>query len=283
VLNLPPFYLSYAHAGPESNRAAELFYRQLRGDLQPLVSVPVGTGMGFFDAEGLTAAERWRHELAAALGTCQVLVALLSVPYFNSEWCGKEWHAFTAREQEELPGRARPQFQGPIIPVRWAPIPFSLPAVVGNEVQIFRPKRTKAQPDLPERYDEEGLFGLLRMGDEDAFKDVVWDLAKCIQQVYYSQLLKPREFDPDQLRNAFEDDVLCPGLKRLLRRTSSSVTRVPIRSAATRETIPTSWWRSSTLISPMQFSISPPAATLTDSSIARFLSARIGRSSLRGR
>jgi hypothetical protein len=208
VPNLRPFFISYAHAGPDSNQAAERFYNELRGDLQPLVSVPVGTSMGFFDSVGLPTAVRWPHELAAALGTCQVLVALLSVPYLRSDWCGKEWHAFTQRERELLPGANGRQNLGGIIPVRWAPIPLGLPLPpqVG-EVQIFKPKSTKAQPDLPERYEEEGLFGLLRRGQEDAFRDVVWDLAKCIQQIYYSQRLKPREFAPADLRNVFEGGV----------------------------------------------------------------------------
>jgi hypothetical protein len=206
VPSLPPFFISYAHAGTESNRAAERFYHELRGVLQPLVAPPVGTEMGFFDIAGLPTGVRWRYELAAALGTCQVLVALLSVPYLKSDWCGKEWHAFTMREVSRQPGLVTPGNQGAIIPVRWAPIPFKLPPV-GEEVQIFRPNSTKAYPDLPEQYDDEGLFGLLHRGYEEAFKDAVWDLARSIQQIYYSQVLVPRKFDPDELRNVFEGEV----------------------------------------------------------------------------
>jgi hypothetical protein len=205
VPNLRPFFISYAHAGPESNQAAKRFYNELRGDLQTLVGLPVGADMGFFDVEGLRPAMRWRDELATALGSCQVLVALLSVPYLNSEWCGKEWHAFTLREREPRPGANGFRNQGSIIPVRWAPIPFDLPAVVQDEVQIFKPQSTTEQPDLPERYEEEGIFGLLRRNRQEAFRGVVWDLAKSIQQIYYSQWLRPRDFTPDELRNVFED------------------------------------------------------------------------------
>ena len=144
IPNLPPFFISYAHAGPDSNNAAERFYHELRGDLQTLVGVPVGTSMGFFDAEGLRTGVRWRDELTDALGTCQVLVALLSVPYLDSAWCGKEWHAFNLRERELLPGANGFKNQGPIIPIRWAPIPFDLPPVVKDEAQFFKPqKRTE--------------------------------------------------------------------------------------------------------------------------------------------
>ena len=74
---------------PDSNQAAERFYKELRGDLLTLVGLPMGTDMGFFDTDGLQPAVRWRDELADALGTCQVLVALLSVPYLKSDWCGQ--------------------------------------------------------------------------------------------------------------------------------------------------------------------------------------------------
>ncbi len=201
---LPPFFMSYAHAGPDSNQAAERFYKGLRGDLLTLVGLPVGTDMGFFDTEGLQPAVRWRDELADALGSCQVLVALLSVPYLKSDWCGKEWHAFTLREREPRPGVELPQNQGAIIPVRWAPIPFPLPSVVQDEVQIFRPQSTPSLPDLPQLYEKEGVFGLLRMNQGEAFDLIAWDLAKCIQRIYYSQQLKRRSFVAEDLRNIFE-------------------------------------------------------------------------------
>jgi hypothetical protein len=120
------------------------------------------------------------------------------------------------RERELLPGATRFKNQGPIIPVRWAPIPYELPAVVKDEAQLYKPQsaggppeaRVKqgigSQSDLAARYEEEGIFGLLRKGHDDAFSSIVWDLAKSIQQIYYNQLLKPRQFDPDELRNVFE-------------------------------------------------------------------------------
>ena len=86
---LPPFFMSYAHAGPDSNQAAERFYKGLRGDLLTLVGLPVGTDMGFLDPEGLQPAVRWRDELADALGTCQVMVALLSAPYLKGNGAGR--------------------------------------------------------------------------------------------------------------------------------------------------------------------------------------------------
>jgi hypothetical protein len=202
--NLPPVFISYAYAGGESNGAAERFFYRLRQDLQPLIALPVGTDIGFFDTSALATGTRWRSELANALGTCQVLVSLLSVPYLQSEWCGREWHAFTLREIVPRPGTNGLQYHSSIIPVRWAPIPFRVPSVI-ESVQLFKPSSNRRHPDLPERYDEDGIFGLLQGGEEEAFQEIVWDLAKLIQQIYYSQLLIPKNLERDELRNVFSD------------------------------------------------------------------------------
>jgi len=42
------------------------------------------------------------------------------------------------------------------------------------------------------------------MKQEEAFDRIVWDLAKCIQRICYSQRLKPRSFVPEDLSNIFE-------------------------------------------------------------------------------
>jgi hypothetical protein len=202
-----PFFISYAHISPESDKQAEHFYNELRGYLQTLVALPVGTEMGFFDQDGIEPAVHWDEELADALGTCQVLVALLSVPYLGRDWCGREWHAFTLREKVPLPDANGSPNLGPILPVRWAPIPFKPPPAVGR-VQFFTPKNTFDQPNLVNEYEEEGIFRLMRAGNEKAFGEIVWQLAKYIQHIYYSQWLKPRNFEPDDLRNIFESGVV---------------------------------------------------------------------------
>jgi hypothetical protein len=199
------FFVSYAHAGPDSNQKAERLFDELRDGVATMVAAPMGAPMGFFDVEGLQAAVKWRDELADMLGNCQVLVALLSVPYINSEWCGKEWHAFTLRERVPLAGANSIQNQGAIIPVRWAPI-AQLPAVVSDQ-QIFMPKNTKELPDLRKNYEEDGIFGLLKTGKETAFNEIVWQLAKRIAQIHNSQLLRPRVFEQDDLIDIFRGEM----------------------------------------------------------------------------
>jgi hypothetical protein len=205
-----PFFVSYAHADANPGRPggarspdqlAEKFYNDLYEEVAPLIHVPRGSDRGFMDVVGLEPGVHWNDELQRALGCCQVLVGLLSVPYLNSEWCGKEWHAFSLREKKRVPGMDASPHQGCIIPVRWAPLPFDPPAVVGDEV-IFTPQRGP-DPDLPERYKQDGIFGLLRTGQLDSYDIVVWQLAKRIQRIYYSLRLSHREFKPDELQNVF--------------------------------------------------------------------------------
>ena len=200
-----PFYLSYAHTGPNSDEMAKRFYNILRGHLQTLVHVPVGTSLGFFDQDGIDPAVLWDRELADALGTCQVLVPLICPPYLNSEWCGKEWNAFTQRERAPRPGGSGSPNLSPILPVRWSPVPYMLPKEVAKP-QFFTPNNTQKQPELVKAYEDDGLYLLLEAGDRDAYETIIWQLAKRIQQIYYGQHLMPRVFVPDDLRNVFEGD-----------------------------------------------------------------------------
>lgn len=205
-----PFFLSYAHTDsnsgssggvPSSGQMAERFYYDLREEVQTLVSLLPGSEMGFMDIVGLRGGMHWRPELMLALGSCQVLVALLSVPYLDREWCGKEWHAFSLRTVERLPGATASPYQGCIIPVWWAPVPFPLPALIREEM-IFAPPR-RPEPDLPEQYKQNGVFGLMTTGQENSYRIIVWELAKLIQRIYYSQQAMTRKFDPGELRNVF--------------------------------------------------------------------------------
>ena len=207
-----PFFLSYSRTGAQSagrrnvrssDQLVEQFYDDLCEDVAPLVHLPYGCDMGFMDTDGLPGGMNWHPELIHALGTCQVLVGLLSMGYLNSDWCGKEWHAFVRRHKEST-ATGNPN-QGCIIPVRWAPLAGDVPAVVKDHVSIFSPKATRLNPDLPQRYNAKGIFGLMQTGEENAVAEIVWQLAQLIQKIYYGQRLEPREFEPNELRNIFRE------------------------------------------------------------------------------
>ena len=130
--------------------------------------------------------------------------SLCSMSAAKRVWCAKEWHAFTLRKSEPLPGATGSPNLGPILPVRWAPIPASvkLPREVGKP-QFFTPTNTSKQPGLVKSYEEDGVYHLLE-DDENAARTIVWQLAKRIQDIYYSQRLLPRVFKQGDLRDVFE-------------------------------------------------------------------------------
>lgn len=204
-----PFFVSYARArdGSGSPGAAHFsdqmtrqFFLDLCEDVGQLVSRTTGADVGFMDM-GTQGGMHWLDELLHAAGTCQVLVALVSAPYLSSEWCGKEWFAFSRRTPQPVPGVAPSPRQGHIIPVIWAPVPFLLPLPVSAEM-IFSPTGTP-KPELPAEYRANGVYGLLRMERKDSYQIVVWQLAMLISRIYHSQLLELREFKLEDLYDVF--------------------------------------------------------------------------------
>lgn len=207
--NETPFFVSYARArdrsgnpgaGHFSDQLTRQFFFDLSEDVGQLISRTTGADVGFMDM-GTPGGTHWLDELLHAAGTCQVLVALVSAPYLSSEWCGKEWCAFSQRTPQPFPGASASPRQGHIIPVLWAPVPFALPAPVGAEM-IFSPTGTP-KPELPAEYKANGVYGLLRTERRDSYQIVVWELAKLISRVYHSQLLEPRKFKLEDLYDMF--------------------------------------------------------------------------------
>jgi len=206
-----PFFISYARAwggsgNPDAAHPSDLmarrFYFDLSENVGQLISRKTGAEIGFMDT-GMQGGMNWVDELLDAAGTCQVLIPLLSAPYLSREWCGMEWCAFSRRRVRRLPGAGAPPSQGHIIPVRWAPLPFALPSPVSEEM-IFSPTGDP-DPELPAKYKANGVYGLLRMGREDSYQIIVWQLAKLISKVYHSQRLSARKLRLEDLKNVFQE------------------------------------------------------------------------------
>ena len=214
-----PFFLSYARAdasgvadsrpanprpdrknGRDPDHYVAEFFQDLSENVGQLIPLRVGVTAGFMDQE-MSGGMKWSGALIHALGTCQILVALLSVRYLKSEWCGKEWHAFTLRQIGPRKGRSFNPQQGNIIPVIWAPLADELPEQVSQ--LVFSPKR-RPDPAALSQYRENGVFGLLRMNQRDSYDVFTWQLAMHIADVYHSQQVECREFGKNDLRNYFQ-------------------------------------------------------------------------------
>jgi hypothetical protein len=208
----PAFFLSYAHTGQAANVTHEMvnrFFLDLSNHISTLIAYPAGQGLGFIDLEK-SGSTSWNQDLLNALGTCQVFIPLLSIPYLRSPWSGKEWYAFSRRGKTESK-------RTNILPIRWAPIPqnYQMPRAV-QETQFFSPKNLSSAPNLAEDYAIDGLFGLMRSGRKDDYERTVWQIAKEIQLLYYSGHLDPMLSNPDDLVNLFASGNE-PDLRDLLR------------------------------------------------------------------
>lgn len=197
----PPFFLSYAHATEGQTGTAvtagvgehvEEFFKDLAVNVRHLIHLPAGVPAGFMDQE-MRGGMDWTDELIHAVGTCQVLVALLSAEYLTAPWCRMEWHAFAQRAVRQRPGAKRSPRQGCIIPVIWAPFHENLPKHMKNTL-FFSPDRDP-EPRAPEHYKSNGVFGLMRMNRlRDFYEIVAWQLALHIAHIIHSQQTESREF-----------------------------------------------------------------------------------------
>lgn len=212
----PPFFLSYAHATegqpgtaitPGVGQHVEEFFTDLAVNVRHLIHLPAGMPAGFMDQE-MRGGMYWTDELLQAVGTCQVLVALLSAEYLTSPWCRMEWHGFAHRTVRKRPEAKPSPRQGCIIPVIWAPFHEKLPRHVEKR-QFFSPDRDP-EPRAPDHYKYNGVFGLMRMNKlRDSYEIVTWQLALHIAHIIHSQQTESREFQVADLIVPARDDHDC--------------------------------------------------------------------------
>jgi TIR domain len=169
----PLFFLSYARSGSgEPDRRVKTFFNDLSQHVSELVSRRPGADPGFMD-QSIRPGQRWTGELLRAVGTCDVFVPLLCVPYADSDWCGKEWYAFSQRRGI---GKAKNNPPPVIIPVVWARFTDDqIPTIVGK-VQRFLPGDMPGENTQAE-YEQYGVSGLIWLERKISYRWVVWRLA----------------------------------------------------------------------------------------------------------
>lgn len=212
-LRAPLFFVSYARPAmplhipvtrPLNNEILR-FFSELSLDVSELAGSDNGVFPGFIDRQ-MAGGQRWSDELMNAIGTCQVFIPLVSPNMVASEWCGKEWHAFDKRNKQQRipPPPSADDFQTTILPIKWVPFETSsMPAVV-RRIQFFTPTNL---PDyeIAEKYWREGLLGLLRTGQEEAYRMIVWRLAQQVVAISRTWLVEQSKPDRRKMRNIFDD------------------------------------------------------------------------------
>ena len=172
--------------GPEVHQ----FFQDLTEDVGELIGAPIGYDPGYLDRADSVGTD-WERQLLTAIGTCQVLICLMSEPLLrDSKWCAREWYAFARREVSPNSAQARTG-ETAIVPVIWHPLGTAvrIPQVV-DRVGLFVP------PDLPDpsfetAYRKYGLLGLIRTSQKQAYRTLVWHLAMHINRVRQSCVVMP--------------------------------------------------------------------------------------------
>ncbi|WP_194892926.1 TIR domain-containing protein [Catenulispora pinisilvae] len=183
-----PVFFSYAHiAGGDfdenPNRAFHTFFDDIGKMLYHLTTF--GTDVAFADTS-MRAGDSFQKVLFERLAQFRVFVPLLSLRYFESEWCGREWAAFEKRCKE-----LGPASYPPIVPILWNGLEdLSLP-------EWFTERHLFDDSTQDSLYREHGFFGLQVLYRDD-YHAMVYDLARRIGQVSKSADLP--DGDPEQLR-----------------------------------------------------------------------------------
>lgn len=183
-----PVFFSYAHISggdfdDNPNLAFHRFFEDIGKMLYHLTTFRAD--VAFADIS-LRAGDTFQDVLFERLAQFQVFVPVLSLRYFESKWCGREWAAFEKR-CEKLGTSSYP----PIVPILWNGLgDLSLP-------QWFTEQHLFDDPTQAPMYRQHGLFGLqLLHGNE--YQTTVYDLARRIGSVSKSADLP--DGDPDELR-----------------------------------------------------------------------------------
>jgi hypothetical protein len=160
-LRAPLFFISYSRApvGRATGKPAEYvsrFFEDLSVHVSELVGPVTGVDAGFLDSS-IAGGERWSPELLQAAGTCQVFVPLVSSALLGSDWCGREWDAFSRRTIVPRHSSASPH-ETAIVPVTWSPTNgTALPRVL-RDIQRFTPTAVP-DPDIAVHYQRDGSMG----------------------------------------------------------------------------------------------------------------------------
>jgi hypothetical protein len=192
-----PFMISYNRpaAPTEADRAP--ITRLIRDLNHHLSHYDKSAGAGIFDRE-IPIGVPWKVRLARYLANSRVFVPLLSPPFFQSDWCGKEWWVFRQREVVARPplGQEEPA----VVPIIWVPI-------ADREMHSDFRSLQYDNLHLPSSYRTEGLFALqMRDRNDDAYRMSVNHIAKRISDVLKYTTIEPgRIFDLDTVPNRFRE------------------------------------------------------------------------------
>lgn len=155
---MPYFFLSYSRKD-----APDGFLSQFFDDLCLELPIRGGPGVdsadpiGFLDKDQLPGTN-WATNTGEALGTCKIFVPVYSPNYFNSSYCGKEWHAFSRRLA--IHQKAHGTVPACILPCLWVKLLEESP----QATRLIQDTRDK----FGSEYREFGLRFLMQLKDNES-------------------------------------------------------------------------------------------------------------------
>ena len=155
---MPYFFLSYSRRDAPGG-----FLSQFYDDLCRELSIRGGPAIDPDDSVGFLDTDQrpginWATNTGDALGTCKVFVPVYSPNYFNSPYCGKEWHAFSRRLASHQ--RAYSAAPASIVPCLWVKL-LEEPPRAARFIQDTRDK-------FCSEYHEFGLRFLMQLKDNES-------------------------------------------------------------------------------------------------------------------
>lgn len=194
----PYFFFSYHRSAyrPTDNADPDVWFKRLFNALCIDVAHVTGTSNpGFMDTE-MPLARNWPKALAEALACCRVFVPVLGPGYFTSEFCGKEWTAFTERARMHA---GPDNLHAAMVPLLWTKFRLEeLPPQVATLNLI--------PPGFPPLY-REGFFALMKVNRfRTAYRESVLRMAEAIKETAEQTKLAPcAPMDLDATPNVFTE------------------------------------------------------------------------------
>ncbi|MEU9915889.1 toll/interleukin-1 receptor domain-containing protein [Streptomyces sp. NPDC051001] len=196
------FFTSYSEL-PAKRSYVERFHLDVKEEVEGRLGLRTACD-AFLDRLSMKSNDEWRYRIQEGACLTRTMLVLYSPRYFNSDWCAREWTAFTerVRRHREVHGGDGEHRVG----VVWRRGPADLPEVVGNGQFLTG--------DHGSMYEEHGLFHLVPEKDEapsQEYKDFVRKVGKKLADTLYRgielptlTLVEAREltppFGPNQLR-----------------------------------------------------------------------------------
>lgn len=199
----PPLMLSYAR--PAQGMGADQepikrFFDDLCREIGYLAAGLKEAELAAFDQE-MPLGVLWQRRLSYFLANCRVLVPLLSPPFFESEWCGKEWWVFNQREVKTRPPLR--DDERAVVPVIWVPMPTGRMHVAVSRLQY-------TNRHMPDSYTEQGMLALSRRDGSD-YRVAVYQIAKRIGELLEHATVAPGKMvDLKTAPNAFKEPKEAP-------------------------------------------------------------------------